>query len=157
MDEGSHDRLSELFERAVEMPPEARAQFLEVCSDDPAVRAELWSLLAAYDRSPNLLERLAGEVLPAALEAVEEGEIAMRATPEPAMPLFTGQTLAHYRLLDRIGRGGMGQVFRAEDTRLQRYVAIKVLPGNTGADTSRRLLREARAAAALSHPSIITI
>lgn len=73
------------------------------------------------------------------------------------MPLFTGQTLAHYRLLDLIGGGGMGQVFRAKDTRLQRHVAIKFLHQDTTEDTSRRLLREARAAAALSHPSIVTI
>ena len=81
----------------------------------------------------------------------------MRAAPETAMPLFTGQTLAHYRLLDLLGGGGMGQVFRAEDMRLQRHVAIKFLHQDTSEDTSRRLLREARAAAALSHPSIVTI
>ena len=73
------------------------------------------------------------------------------------MALSNGQALGHYRLLDRIGQGGMGQVFRAEDTRLQRLVAIKILHSHTSGDTWRRLLREARAAAALSHPSIVTI
>lgn len=73
------------------------------------------------------------------------------------MAVSTGQALGHYRLLEPIGQGGMGQVFRAEDTRLQRRVAIKILHSRTSGDTWRRLLREARAAAALSHPSIVTI
>ena len=70
MESEKHDHLSELFERAVELSPDARGHFLDVCSDDPAIRAELRSLLAAHDRAPNLLEHLAAEVLPAALDAV---------------------------------------------------------------------------------------
>src|SRR5688500_17047064 len=68
-------------------------------------------------------------------------------------------TLSHYRLEEQIGRGGMGVVYRAVDTRLGRAVAIKVLPPDTTADPARRkrLIQEARAASALNHPHIVTI
>jgi eukaryotic-like serine/threonine-protein kinase len=67
--------------------------------------------------------------------------------------------LGHYRILEPLGKGGMGEVYRAEDTRLRRKVAIKVLSGMANADVERRhrLEREAQAVAALNHPSIVTI
>lgn len=70
-----------------------------------------------------------------------------------------GQTLAHYRILERIGTGGMGEVYRAQDDRLRRAVAIKVLPKEIASHAERRarILAEARAAAALNHPGIVTI
>jgi serine/threonine protein kinase len=66
------------------------------------------------------------------------------------------ETLGHYRILDRIGAGGMGEVYRARDTRLGRTVAIKVLAATVAGDGERRerFLQEARATAALSHPNI---
>ncbi len=69
------------------------------------------------------------------------------------------ETLAHYKILDRIGAGGMGEVYRARDTRLGRTVAIKVLGASVVADQDRRarFLQEARAAASLSHPNIATL
>ncbi|HWP42832.1 MAG TPA: AAA family ATPase, partial [Blastocatellia bacterium] len=73
--------------------------------------------------------------------------------------LEPGQTLKHYRLVSRIGRGGMGEVYKAEDGRLGRFVAIKLLPRESMQDQSarRRLLQEARSAAVLNHPNIVTI
>jgi Tol biopolymer transport system component len=75
------------------------------------------------------------------------------------MSLATGTRLAHYEILALLGAGGMGEVYRARDTKLQRDVALKVLPPDTAADPERRqrFEREARAVAALNHPSIVTI
>jgi serine/threonine protein kinase len=70
-----------------------------------------------------------------------------------------GRTLGHYRILEPLGKGGMGEVFLAEDTRLQRRVALKILAPAVAADPERRQRfdREARAAAQLNHPNIVTI
>ncbi len=70
-----------------------------------------------------------------------------------------GDALAHYRIEERLGAGGMGEVFKGLDTRLKRPVAIKVLPPDAVSDPERRarFIREARAASALDHPNIITI
>ena len=70
-----------------------------------------------------------------------------------------GRTLAHYEILDKLGEGGMGAVWQARDTRLNRIVAIKTLPADKVADPQRkrRFVQEAQAASALNHPNIVTI
>ena len=72
---------------------------------------------------------------------------------------MVGRTLAHYRILEKLGEGGMGVVYRAHDEQLDRDVAIKVLPASNFSDATARarLQREARAAAALNHPHICTV
>ena len=79
--------------------------------------------------------------------------------PETPTSLAAGTRLAHYEILGLLGAGGMGQVYRARDTKLQRDVALKLLPPDTAADPERRqrFEREARAVAALNHPNIVTI
>ena len=75
------------------------------------------------------------------------------------MPIKAGQQLLHYRLIEKIGEGGMGVVWKAEDTKLQRHVALKVLPDSFVGDAHRMAMfeREAKAIAAINHPNIVTI
>src|ERR1041385_1290888 len=72
---------------------------------------------------------------------------------------MTGQTLGHFQILEKLGSGGMGEVYKARDNRLNRLVAVKVLPPDkvANAERKRRFIQEAQSASALNHPNIVTI
>ncbi|CAN5851174.1 hypothetical protein BH24ACI5_BH24ACI5_20000 [soil metagenome] len=140
-------QVTALFHAALDRDPAARDSFLdEATSGDPDLRREVESLLAAHAGSEGLLETPAWGV--AADLMFDEDEATL-----------SGRTLGPYNVLEEIGRGGMGIVYAAEDTRLGRKVALKALPPDYTRDPSRRerLRREARAAASLTHPSIATV
>ena len=163
MSHDQHDRLTELFEQAVELPSHARGAFIDASTDDLTVRSELESLLAVHDRTPNRLERLAVEVVPALLDAVVPDDavsVAQRTRPSRSRQAdLVGATLAHYRVVSHLGSGGMGDVYVARDTVLDRSVALKVLPPEDAVTQHgmRRFIEEAKAASALNHPNIATI
>ena len=141
------ERITELLSGALDREPAERPGFLDAeCAGDADLRAEVESLLASHQKAGVFLET------PAALAS------GLVPAPEEDQAL-AGQMLGPYRMERQLGRGGMGVVYVAEDTRLGRKVAIKILPRECSTDNARkeRLRVEARAAAALSHPAIATV
>jgi len=142
-----HRQIEELFHAALKLEPSRRDSFLsDACGSDPTLRSEIEALISAHEQPGTFLNFPAVEV---------GGELIM----ETRGDMLTGGRIAHYAVRDFIGRGGMGEVYRAHDSRLGRDVAVKILPqeesGNS--DSQARLLREARAAASLNHPNICTV
>lgn len=144
------ESIEGLFLEALEITSAAeRVAFLDRVSEgDPVRRRRLEALLRAYDDSGSFLEH-------SPIAAAEENFDFLTPSDKPG----TLGLLGHYEVIDVIGRGGMGVVFRALDPRLNRVVAIKVLAPELAASplARRRFLREAQAAAAVSHPHVVTI
>jgi serine/threonine protein kinase/TolB-like protein/Tfp pilus assembly protein PilF len=142
-----YKEVGQLYRAALEVEPERRAAFLaEACDGDEMLRQEVESLLSFATRSGGLIDQ---PVLDVAAKAMAEGQ--------PWFPV--GQSLGHYRILSLLGKGGMGEVYRARDTKLDRTVALKLLPAELAANQERmrRFVREAKAASALNHPHVATI
>src|SRR4051794_10475351 len=140
-----YQQVGEMCQAARGLKPENRADFLErVC--DRELRQEVEAMLAADERSTQILDQaphdLAAEVL----------------ATRPGRSLI-GETLGDYHVIARLSAGGMGEVFLAQDTRLERRAALKFLPEEYTVDPARlhRFEREARAVSALNHPNILTI
>ncbi|MFZ0590475.1 MAG: protein kinase [Bryobacteraceae bacterium] len=137
--------IEQVYYSVLASPPMRRTAVLdEACLDDHDMRREVESLLDAREQAGSFLS-------PSNLE----GPLAELASE----PDLAGHTLGHYNILSAIGAGAMGEVYLARDTRLDRQVALKILPARFTRDGERvaRFRREAKAASALSHPNIITI
>jgi hypothetical protein len=135
-------RVESLCHAALARPAPERAAFLaEACGADESLRLDVASLVAQAESAASFLETpVAG--------AAEDAGLAV-----------IGSTISHYRIVGQAGVGGMGVVYLAEDTRLNRKVALKFLPPAAALDphTRARFLREAQAASALDHPNLATV
>jgi TolB-like protein len=161
------EEVERLYERARALEPGTRAAFVEeACRGDPRLHEELTSLLEKAEAAEEFFDCLGGAVFSAPFSTDREkggGGIRDQASidPTPPFPHFElpiGTTIGRYRILSLMGSGGMGVVYRAYDESLNRDVALKFLPPlSTRLDDEERLLREARAAAALQHPNVCTI
>ena len=136
-------QVDEIFHRALQQRPEERAAFLEgACAHDPSLIKEVEALLRSDERAGNFLE-------PPAVDPLAK-------VVPPSSGAFAGNTFGPYEVQILLGVGGMGEVYRARDSKLKRDVAIKVLPHEFSSDVERvsRFQREAEILASLNHPHI---
>jgi len=144
-------QIERIYNRALEIDTGQRAAFLEeACAGDASLRKEVERLLARQSQAEHFIES----------PAIEIAAQALARDQKPGMDTdLVGRTLLHYRIVEKIGEGGMGVVYRAHDEHLLRDVAIKVLPPGAFGDESarKRFRREAVALSKLSHPNIETV
>jgi predicted ATPase/serine/threonine protein kinase len=146
MNPEQYERIGQLFHAALEVPPEGRSAFLSsACASDAALRREVESLLAAHDKAGDFAAGTKGH-----------GAVDWLARDDAAQ---AGGRIGAYEVVSLIGRGGMGEVYLARDSRLGRNVAVKLLRAalTSNPDAVRRFEQEARAASSLNHPNIVTI
>ncbi|HKO44783.1 MAG TPA: protein kinase [Pyrinomonadaceae bacterium] len=141
-------RIDAIFKEAIAQEPQSRATFLtDACQGDTTLHDEVDQLLTAFNAAGSFLETPVAESL------------GLDDKPKRTPALNAGQQLAHYQIVSELGAGGMGEVYLANDVKLDRPVAIKILPTQFTQNLAqvRRFEREARAASALNNPNIITI
>ena len=141
------ERIKGLFHATLEHEHAQRTAFLaEACAGDGLLRIEVESLLASHEQAESFIETPASDVAAELLAEAQPG-------------LLAGQMVGPFRIAKVLAAGGMGEVYLADDTRLGRKVALKLLPPQftVNADRVRRFGQEARSASALNHPNIVTI
>jgi eukaryotic-like serine/threonine-protein kinase len=139
-------QIKALLQSALEQEPRQRAAFLaKACSHDEPLRAHIESLILSYEQAGGFIESPAFELMAESLSDQTDSMV--------------GHSFGPYQISTLIGSGGMGEVYLAEDTRLGRKVALKILPSFFTRDDERlrRFQQEARAVSALNHPNILTI
>ncbi|HKR12508.1 MAG TPA: protein kinase [Pyrinomonadaceae bacterium] len=140
-------QVKEIFDSAIKYRPEHRGTFLsQACLGDDALRSEVESLIVSHEKEGSFIDE------PAYYAAAE-----LLVAEKSELP--SGYSIGNYEVLSFISRGGMGEVYLAQDKRLNRKVALKLLPDAFTKDNDRlrRFEQEARSASALNHPNIITI
>ena len=139
--------VKRIHQSALDIDPSERAAFVdESCGGDEALRREVLELLKYAAEAETFLARPAVDIAPEPPGESHEATL-------------VGRAISHYQVLSLLGAGGMGEVYLARDPRLDRTVALKILPGELAADADRmqRFTREAKAASALNHPNVATI
>ncbi|MCA1626900.1 MAG: serine/threonine protein kinase, partial [Acidobacteria bacterium] len=140
-------QINQLFHSALAHERGQRAAFLaRACAGDEALRAEVESLVASHEQAESFIETPASDVAAELFASVQSR-------------LRAGQKLGHYTLTSLLGAGGMGEVYLAQDKKLDRKVAIKILNEKFSRDGSNlnRFIQEAKAASSLNHPNILVI
>ncbi len=147
MADDNWQKVREIFDSALRRKAEERREFVsEACGDDETLRAEVESLLSSLESADSFLET------PAVVKVADVIEVETRT-------LERGTCFGHYEIIEQLGAGGMGEVYLAQDKKLERKVAVKILNENFSHDEANlgRFIREAKAASALNHPNILVV